>query len=492
MLKNIEEILFALSPLHVSIIVVLFTIIYYVLKNRNLPPGPVGVPYLGMWPFLGHYTGHIKLDEMKKKYGDVFSFTVTGQLYINLGTVKVLREAHVSKSDCFTLRPVVFSLMKHAFDGGLPYLNGEPWKVMRKFFVQTFKEYGLTVQKEATAGSLYDHLNSTVETLRTSSDASIGVIEFFTERIMNIMHGLVLNNDALTKEDYREFIKHYVTLFENMSPIDNLMTGFFAKRIIIPLRPAYTKSVAGMETLTYRMIDRRESTFDPSNVRDIIDYFLTERNERRSKGDPTAEHFTRKVLMATLLQIMGDGVLGVTHLIATFVYLTASYPEEQEKVYKELIDVIGHNRQPALEDKSKLPYTNAFIYEVLRMSNIFPIFPSLECTKDTTINGYRIPKGAITLMNAYSSHKDPESYESPDEFRPSRFIATPDKPRADLPITFGAGKRACAGEGFALTQAFMFLVTIVKNFEVSLPEDAAPISDPMEMRVVFKERIQQQ
>ncbi|PRD30225.1 UNVERIFIED_CONTAM: cyp1a1 [Trichonephila clavipes] len=152
------------------------------------------------------------------------------------------------------------------------------------------------------------------------------------------------------------------------------------------------------------------------------------------------------------------------------------YPEEQDKIYKEIVDVVGVDRQPTIEDKSKLTYLNAFILEALRLSDFFNYFPSQECTKETTLNGYRIPKGAVMLVNFYSSHSDPETYEEPKKFNPSRFIQKEGKRRPELPITFGVGKRACLGEGYTMTQVFLFIVTLVQNFHLELPEGTKTVS----------------
>lgn len=64
-------------------------------------PGPTGVPYLGLYPYLTDENAYLKLEEYKKKYGDVFSFTYTGRLYINLGSIKAMREILINKSECF-------------------------------------------------------------------------------------------------------------------------------------------------------------------------------------------------------------------------------------------------------------------------------------------------------------------------------------------------------------------------------------------------------
>ena len=78
--------------------------------------------------------------------------------------------------------------------------------------------------------------------------------------------------------------------------------------------------------------------------------------------------------------MVGDGILGVATFIGIFLYALIEHPEEQDKIYKEVMEIIGPDRFPTAEDKNQMPYTNAFMNEVIRTSNFFPLFPSLECS----------------------------------------------------------------------------------------------------------------
>ena len=81
--------------------VIFLTLIYYWIKNRGIVPGPTGVPYLGLYPYLTEENACMKLEEYKKKHGDIFSFTYTGRLFINLGSIKAMREILLNRTDCF-------------------------------------------------------------------------------------------------------------------------------------------------------------------------------------------------------------------------------------------------------------------------------------------------------------------------------------------------------------------------------------------------------
>lgn len=77
---------------------------------------------------------------------------------------------------------------------------------------------------------------------------------------------------------------------------------------------------------------------------------------------------------------MGDGVLALAIFLSNFLQAAVENPDEQERVYQELLEVLGADRNPEMDDKSKLTYTNAFISEVLRTSETFTILASLECS----------------------------------------------------------------------------------------------------------------
>ncbi|CAL1263854.1 unnamed protein product [Larinioides sclopetarius] len=271
----------------------------------------------------------------------------------------------------------------------------------------------------------------------------------------------------------------YAVQLEALSLKNVLLSGTFAKYFIFPFIPKFSKAVKchkKMEKLLYNIINEHKISYDAENPRDIIDEYFKERDKRRSRGDTTAEYFTDETLMSTLMQFMGDGVLSVSSFTSLLVKSLLLHPEEQEKLYKEIMEIIGPDRQPTIEDKSKLTYFNAFIQEAIRTADFFNFFPSQECIKETTLGKYRIPKGAVLLLNFYSSHHDNELYEEPEKFNPSRFIQTEGKRKKDSPIIFGLGKRSCVGEGYVLMQVFLIISTLIQNFQLSLPEGSKKLS----------------
>lgn len=60
---------------------------------------------------------------------------------------------------------------------------------------------------------------------------------------------------------------------------------------------------------------------------------------------------------------------GVEWLVLT----AASDQQAQDRMYREIQEVVGQDRPPIWPDHKKMPYTNAFMMEVLRWRTLVPI-----------------------------------------------------------------------------------------------------------------------
>lgn len=93
------------------------------------------------------------------------------------------------------------------------------------------------------------------------------------------------------------------------------------------------------------------------------------------------------------------------------------------------------------------------------------------------MNGYRIPAGCQVVPLINCVHMDPNLWEEPNKFNPSRFIDETGKiRRPEFFMPFGVGRRMCLGDVLARMEMFMFFACTMHQFDIELPEGEAPPS----------------
>ena len=147
------------------------------------------------------------------------------------------------------------------------------------------------------------------------------------------------------------------------------------------------------------------------------------------------------------------------------------YPKYQGDIQHQLDEVVG-NRRPSLNDRPSLPLIQATILEALRAGNIVsPALPHITLA-DTTLCGYRVPKGTYVFANTESVHMDPKCWEHPAVLYPHRHIDTDGQLIANPGnfVPFGAGRRGCAGESLGRVELFLFISWLLQKFTLVAEE----------------------
>lgn len=93
-----------------------------------------------------------------------------------------------------------------------------------------------------------------------------------------------------------------------------------------------------------------------------------------------------------------------------------------------------------------------------------------ECFRDVTLHGYKIPAGSQVVPLLHAVHMDPQLWQEPDEFRPSRFLSAEGKiQKPEYFMPFGVGRRMCLGDVLARMELFLFFSSLMHTFELRLP-----------------------
>uniref|UniRef100_A0A8C3VV24 Cytochrome P450 family 2 subfamily B member 6 n=1 Tax=Catagonus wagneri TaxID=51154 RepID=A0A8C3VV24_9CETA len=434
----------------------------------SLPPGPRPLPFLGnllQMDRRGLLKSFLRLQE---KYGDVFTVYLGPRPVVMLCGTEAIREALVNHAEAFSGRGKVH-IIDPVFRGyGVIFSNGERWKVLRRFSVATMKDFGMG--KRSVEERIQEEAQSLVEELQKSQGAPQDPTEYFQSITANIICSIVFGK----RFDYRDpkFLRLLDLLFQSF-----LHTSSFAGQLF-ELYSSFLQYFPGPHKQIYRNLQEvnafigrsvaeHRETLDPSDPRDFIDTFLL--CMEKEKSNPKSE-FHEENLIFTVLSLFFAGTETSSTTLRYGFLILLKYPHVTERVHKEIDQVIGAHRPPALNDRAKMPYTEAVIHEMQRFADLIPIGVPHMVTKDTQFRGHMIPKGTEVYPILSSALHDPRYFEKPYTFNPDHFLdASGALKKNNAFMPFSVGKRICLGEGLAYSELFLFFTTILQNFSLASP-----------------------
>ena len=111
-------------------------------------------------------------------------------------------------------------------------------------------------------------------------------------------------------------------------------------------------------------------------------------------------------------------------------------------------------------------YVDAVVKETLRVRPVI-VDVARKLTRDTEVAGWQLPAGTLVLPAIAVLHARPDLYESPEEFRPERFLDGGAESYAWIP--FGGGVRRCIGASFAQVEMRTVLREVLKRVRLRAP-----------------------
>jgi len=156
-------------------------------------------------------------------------------------------------------------------------------------------------------------------------------------------------------------------------------------------------------------------------------------------------------------------------------YFIAKHPDVQQKLYDELVSVVGESGDITNDNAPKLKYLEMVNKEALRIKPSVPVIMR-TLTEDLQLDDITIPAGCAAAIRIWEMHRDPQYWDQPEKFDPDRWL--PDRSKNYHPyqyIPFSAGPRNCIG-----TQPHLFsLWVLMHNSQVkSLPSSRTRPSLP--------------
>lgn len=227
------------------------------------------------------------------------------------------------------------------------------------------------------------------------------------------------------------------------------------------------------DDLLNRVYKEHLETFDPDNIRDYTDALIKAKLESEQEDTSAKQYLNQDaIIRAGMATVFLAGSETTSTTLAWAVRYLLHNPEVQDRLHREIDEVLGNDEAPKLDHKKSLPLLEAFLTETLRLSSILPLDIPHRTTNDTTLGGYTIPKDTTIIPNLWALHYDPKLWPEPYKFSLDRHLNEDGKfvsPPNGTFYPFSAGRRVCMGEVFARSELFLFIAKLMQKFRFINP-----------------------
>ncbi|XP_054838692.1 cytochrome P450 2J2-like [Eublepharis macularius] len=452
-------------------------------SHKNYPPGPLRLPLIGsIWRIIPNFSEDI-LIKLAKEYGNMYTIWAGPLSVVVFSGFEAVKESMVKHSEYFDERPMTPFYEDLGEKRGIGLSNGHTWKQQRKFGLITLRKLGLG--KKGIEHKIEEEAHQLVETLAREKGQPLDPSSAITNSVTNVICSLTFGQ-RFTLED-EEFIKLRDALW---NILQFTMTFFQLLYDTLPwlmkhLPGPHKKAFASLDfilSVARKEIEKHKTHRAMHEPQDFIDYYLLQ--IEKNKKDPNST-YNEENLSQCIFDLFIAGTETTTHTLLWALVLMANHPDIQEKVQKEIDEVLGSSQSFSYEDWKKLPYTSAVIHEIQRFKYILLFGIPRQCAKDVNIMGFLIPKGTIVIPDFRSVLFESKHWATPWEFNPNNFLDKEGKfVEKEEFLPFGAGARECLGEQLAKIEVFIFFISLLRSFTFKPPEGVKKISEDPVVRIV--------
>ncbi|XP_012509911.1 PREDICTED: cytochrome P450 2C21-like, partial [Propithecus coquereli] len=391
----------------------------------KLPPGPTPLPIVGNILQLNTKNISKSISMLAKDYGPVFTVYFGMKPTVVLHGYKAVKEAVIDRGEEFSGRGSIPAFEEISQNSGIIFSNGKIWKHTWHFSLTVLQNMGMG--KKTIEDRIQEEVSYLVETLKKTNASPCDPTFLLACVPCNVICSVIFQSRFdYNDPKFQTLLKYF---HENLrivsTPWMQLYNAFPLLHYLPGRHKELFKNVACQKEFILEEVKQHQESLDMNNPQDFIDYFLIKMEKEKHNKQ---SEFTMDNLVITIWDMFSAGTETTSTTMRYGLLLLLKHPEVSAKIQQEIDRVIGRQRSPCMQDRSRMPYTDAVVHEIQRYIDLVPTNLPHAVTEDIQFREYFIPK----MWN--------------------------------LHVQRNFGKRVCVGEGLARMELFLILTSILQNF----------------------------
>ncbi|XP_010440785.1 PREDICTED: cytochrome P450 81D1-like [Camelina sativa] len=452
-----------------TIFSLIFLIIYLKFlkqKKQNLPPSPPGwLPVIGHLHLLKppiHRTLRSFSESLDRNGGGgVMSLRLGSRLVYVVSSYAVAAEEGFGKNDVVLANRPHVIIGKHVGYNNTnmiaaPY--GDHWRNLRRLCtIEIFSTHRLNCflyVRTDEVRRLISRLFRSAGTENTVVEMKPMLMDLTFNNIMRMMTGKRYYGEETNDEEEAKRVRKLV-----LDVVANTSSGNAVDYVpILRLFSSYEKRVKKLGEDTDKFVqglidDKRGQQQEAGTT--MIDHLLVLQNS-------DTEYYTDQIIKGIILLMVIAGTNTSSVTLEWALSNLLNHPDVLSKARAEIDNRVGLDRLIQESDLSELPYLKNIVLETLRLYPATPLLVPHMASEDCKVGSYDMPRGTTLLVNAWAIHRDPNTWDDPDSFKPERFEKEGETQKL---MAFGLGRRSCPGSGLAQRIVGLAVGSLIQCFE---------------------------
>ncbi|TVU09805.1 hypothetical protein EJB05_43301 [Eragrostis curvula] len=422
--------------------------VYYASRQRKgqgheqaalkLPPGSMGWPYLGETLQLYSQDPNVFFASKQKRYGEIFKTHILGCPCVMLASPEAARFVLVTQADLF--KPT-YPRSKERMIGpsALFFHQGDYHLRIRKLVQGALGPEALR--------ALVPHVEAAVKSTLASWDGRVTSTFHAMKRLSFDVGIVTIFGGQLDERRKAELRKNYSIVEKGYNSFPNSLPGTLYYKA--------NQARRRLQGVLSEIMQERRARGDPGT--DLLGCLM------QSRGDDGAPLLTDEQVADNIIGVLFAAQDTTASVLTWIVKYLHDQPKLLEAVRAEHAAIReandGGRRPLTWVDTRSMVLTQRVILESLRMASIIS-FTFREAVADVEYKGFLIPKGWKVMPLFRNIHHNPDYFQDPQKFDPSRFKVAP-RPNTFMP--FGNGVHACPGNELAKLEMLILIHHLVTS-----------------------------